>query len=143
MTCPDGTDLDPHNPHKPVQPSQAVIPDGEQQNRAEPAPTAAQLVAETTQALPHSLIARTLEGFPEKPVRISELLETDAGHALAKHIKKPVLKDGPCSKCGGQRDRGPDKPYCRKCHNAYQKQWQADQRKLLRRIRASGLNLAD
>jgi hypothetical protein len=39
-----------------------------------------------------------------------------------------------CSRCGGVRDRGPDKPYCRACKNAYDRTWrklQAEMRKQL------------
>jgi hypothetical protein len=82
--------------------------------------------------------------LPEREVQVSDLLRTDAGHAVTDLVRMPTSISSPhCSKCGGERDRGSDKPYCRRCHNDYQKRWQADQRKLLRMIKSSGLNFSD
>jgi hypothetical protein len=86
-------------------------------------------------------------GLPEKTVQPADLLRTGAGHAATKAVKRPANIEGPCPTCGGARDRerrdGTLEPYCRKCHNAYQRRWQADQRKLLRKIKATGLNFSD
>jgi hypothetical protein len=52
--------------------------------------------------------------------------------AVAFRLLQPATMpsaDAPlCSGCGGPRDRGTDKPYCRKCHNDYQRDWQKDRR---------------
>jgi hypothetical protein len=37
-----------------------------------------------------------------------------------------------CSGCGGENDRAPKQRSCRKCHNAYQKQWRSDQAAMVR-----------
>jgi hypothetical protein len=59
------------------------------------------------------------DSLPEKAVRISDLLGTDEGQDIADLVMKPKRK-GPCSRCGGQRDRD-DHGYCRECRNDYQK----------------------
>lgn len=39
------------------------------------------------------------------------------------------------SRCTHPRDR-PDQRYCRACHNAYQRGWKAEQRKLLVKLKS-------
>jgi hypothetical protein len=52
----------------------------------------------------------------------------------------PPARCSRCSCCGEPRDR-PGQYYCSKCNAAYQRAWQADQRRLLRQIKGSGLSI--
>jgi hypothetical protein len=41
-----------------------------------------------------------------------------------------------CSGCGGPRDRGPERRYCRDCKNAYDRKWRKRQVQRIARLEA-------